>query len=545
MSVSAAYKTSANSNSSTAGSSYKWLVALVIVFGLFASIMDATIVNIAIPSLQSVFGGSLSSVQWVLTGYTLVQGIATPLTPFLANRLGAKRLYLIGLATFTTFSALCGLAWSLPALIFFRLLQGLGGACLMPISIVLLYSVFPPQERGMAMGIMGVPLLFAPALGPTMGGYLITYASWQLIFYINVPIGIIGLILGMLLLREVPREARMRFDLAGFLLVAVGLGTVLYGFSQVSTDGWSSTTVLGCLGVGLVALLLFVLVELERIDEGRQPLLNLRIFADRAFTPSIIASSFVTFILFGGLFMVPLYLQSLRGLSPFQSGLLLLPQALASVVVAVVGGRLTDKFGTVPIVLPGLLILTYPLWGLAHLTTDTPYNWFQTLLIMRGLEMGLVAQPLMRASLVRIPPGPQLNQATALSTVTRFVTSSISTAILGTYVQNQQKIHYSHLALQVVPGTPQGQFISTLQALFHKHGMSMFTAHNAAILEVIRLVQQQGYALALQDGFVLTLWMVVPALIAVLLLPKELRRPLKFAKKGTKEEAEAALHMAG
>ena len=545
MQVSAASPSPSSKMGNSAGSSYKWLVALVIVFGLFASIMDATIVNIAIPSLQSVFGGSLSSVQWVLTGYTLIQGIATPLTPFLANRLGAKRLYLIGLATFTCFSALCGLAWSLPALIFFRLLQGLGGACLMPISIVLLYSAFPPQQRGMAMGLMGVPLLFAPALGPTMGGYLITYASWQLIFYINVPIGIAGLILGMLLLRDVPREARMRFDLAGFLLVAVGLGSVLYGFSQVSTDGWESTTVLGFLGGGLVSLLLFVLVELERIDQGRQPLLNLRIFADRAFTPSIIASSFVTFILFGGLFMVPLYLQSLRGLSPFQTGLILLPQALASVVVAVVGGRLTDKFGTVPIVLPGLVILTYPLWGLAHLTTSTPFNWFQTLLIMRGLEMGLVAQPLMRASLVRIPPGPQLNQATALSTVTRFVTSSISTAILGTYVQTQQKIHYTHLALQIVPGTPQGQFISALQALFHKHGMNVFSAHNAAILEVIHLVQRQGYALAFQDGFVLTLWMIVPALIAVLLLPAELRRPIKYVKKGSAEDAEAALHMAG
>jgi DHA2 family multidrug resistance protein len=514
----------------------------VIVFGLFASIMDATIVNIAIPSLQSVFGGSLSTVQWVLTGYTLIQGVATPLTPFLANRWGAKRLYLIGLATFTGFSAMCGLAWSLPVLIFFRLLQGMGGACLMPVAIVLLYSVFPPQERGMAMGIMGVPLLFAPALGPTLGGYLITYANWQLIFYINVPIGIIGIILGIVLLRDVPREAPMRFDFAGFLLIATGLGSVLYAFSQVSSDGWDSTTVLGFLGFGLVALLLFVLVEFERIDEGKQPLLNLRIFGDRAFTPSIIASSFVTFILFGGLFMVPLYLQSLRGLSPFQTGLLLLPQALVSVVVAVVGGRLTDKFGTVPIVLPGLIILAYPLWGLTHLSTDTPYGWFQMLLIMRGLEMGLVAQPLMRASLVRIPPGPQLNQATALSTVTRFVTSSISTAILGTYLQTQQKIHYTHLALQVVPGTPQGQFISILQGLFQKHGMSALSAHNAAVMEVIRLVQQQGYALALQDGFVFTLWMLVPALIAVLLLPKELRRPVKFSKKGGEE---AALHMAG
>src|SRR5262249_17075985 len=157
----------------------------------------------------------------------------------------------------------------------------------------------------------------------------------------------------------------------------------------------------------------------------------------------------------------------------------------------------------------------------------------------RGLEMGLVAQPLMRASLVRIPQGPQLNQATALSTVLRFVTSSVSTAVLGTFVQTQQKVHYTHLALQTVPGTPAPQFITNTQMLFKKHGMDVLTAHNAAILEVIRMVQQQGYALALQDGFLLTLWTVVPALIAVMLLPAELRRPIKFAKKPGAEEAMA------
>lgn len=529
---------------SGAGSSYKWLVALVIVFGLFASIMDATIVNIAIPRLQSAFGGNLSTVQWVLTGYTLAQGVATPLTPFLANRLGTKRLYLTGVAVFTCFSALCGLSWSLPALIFFRVLQGIGGACLMPVAIVLLYNVFPPQERGLAMGLLGVPLLFAPALGPTLGGYLITFASWQLIFYINVPIGLIGFTLGIFLLREIPQGARIRFDWAGFLLVAFGLGVILYALSQVSTDGWGSTTVLALLGAGFIALLLFTLVELERIDRGEEPLLNLRILGDRAFTPSLIASIFVTFILFGGMFMVPLYLQSLRGLSPYQSGLLLLPQALASVVVAIIGGRLTDRFGTVPIVLPGLILLAFPLWQFVHITSSTPYSWFQILLIMRGLEMGLVAQPLMRASLVRIPPGPQLNQATALSTVIRFVTSSVSTALLGTFIQTQQKIHYTHLALQIAPGTPAAQFISILQGYFHKHGMSAFTAHNAAILEVIRIMQQHAYALALQDGFFLTLLTIVPAFFAVLMLPAELRRPIKLAKKGSGGE-EAALHMAG
>jgi EmrB/QacA subfamily drug resistance transporter len=532
---------SARNAGSSASSSNKWLVAIIIVFGMFASIMDATIVNIAIPRLQSAFGGSLSTVQWVLTGYTLAQGVATPLTPYLAGRLGTKSLYLIALSIFTLFSALCGLAWSLPMLIFFRILQGAGGAFIAPIAITLLYSVFPPEERGMAMGTLGIPLLFAPALGPTLGGYLITFASWQLIFYINVPIGITGLILAALFLREVRQDAHTRFDGPGFLLSATGLASVLYAFSQVSTDGWGSITVLGFLSSGLIALGLFVLVELDTINRGGQPLLDLRICADRAFASSMTALLFITFILFGGLFMVPLYLQSLRGLSAFQSGLLLLPQALASVVFAIIGGRLTDKFGTLPIVLPGLLLLVYPLWGLSHLTTTTPYSWLQALLVMRGLEMGLVAQPLMRAALVRIPSG-RLNQASSLTTVIRFVTGSVSTAILGTFLQTQQEVHYTHLAEQVVPGSSMAQLLSIIQAQLQARGMDVISAHNAAILAIIRLIQQQGYALALQDGFRLTLWMMVPAILAVLFLPAELRKAPPRTKKA---EGELVAHMAG
>jgi EmrB/QacA subfamily drug resistance transporter len=515
---------------SGARSSNKWVVGLVIIFGMFAIIMDGTIVNIAIPHLQSAFGGSLSTVQWVLTGYLLAQGVATPLTPYLAGRLGTKSLWLVGLSLFTLFSALCGLAWSLPALIFFRILQGAGGAFLGPIAITLLYSAFLPEERGIAMGVLGIPILFAPALGPTLGGYLITFVSWQLIFYINVPVGIIGVILAALVLRELPQEAQTRFDGPGFLFSALGLGAVLYAFSQTSTDGWGSTTVLGFLGGGLLALLFFVLVELNTIDRGGQPLLDLRISVDRAFAPSMIASMFLTFIFFGGLFMVPLYLQSLRGLSAFQSGLLLLPQALVSVVVAVIGGRLTDKLGTLPIVLAGLLFLVYPLWGLSHLTTSTPYGWLQVLLIMRAAEIGLVFQPLMRAALVRIP-AVQMNQASSLSTVIRLVASSVSGAILGTYVQTQQKLHYTHLAEQVTPGSPLGQLISVVQTSWQARGMDLLSAHNAAIHTVILLLLQQDYALALQDGFRLTLWIMVPALLAVLLLPAELRKAPPRTKK--------------
>src|SRR5579885_923911 len=190
------------------GLDYKWILAMVVILGVFMSILDQTIVNIAIPRLQSAFGADIHSVQWVLTAYILAQGVATPMAAYFADTLGIKRFYMFSLAAFTVGSALCGLAWSLPILIIFRVLQGLGGAALFPLSITLLFRVFPPQERGVAMGTFGVPALLAPAIGPTLGGYLVTYAGWQLIFYINVPVGIVAVLLATILLREQPVERR-------------------------------------------------------------------------------------------------------------------------------------------------------------------------------------------------------------------------------------------------------------------------------------------------------------------------------------------------
>ncbi len=208
---------SAQTNHTLGGLPYKWIVAIVIIFGIFMSVLDATIVNIAIPRLQTAFGAPINSVQWVATGYTLAQGVATPLTPFFSERLGLKRFYLVALAMFTIGSALCGLAWNLPVLIFFRILQGAGGAPLLPMSITLLYREFPPQERGTALGILGIPILLAPALGPTVGGYIVTSVGWPLIFYLNVPIGIVGIIMGYILLHEFRPDPNTHFDIPGFV----------------------------------------------------------------------------------------------------------------------------------------------------------------------------------------------------------------------------------------------------------------------------------------------------------------------------------------
>lgn len=495
------------------GLEYKWIVAIVVIFGAFMSILDQTIVNIAIPRLQNAFGADLNTVQWVLTAYILTQGVVTPTTAFFADRLGTKRFYLIALAVFTIGSALCGLAWSLPILIVFRIFQGIGGAFLFPLSITLLYNEFPLEQRGLASGIFGIAALLAPAVGPTLGGYFVTYADWPLIFYVNVPIGIAGFILGVILLREIRSEGHIRFDIPGFLLAAVGLTLVLYALSDASTDGWTSTKVLGFLIGGVVVLAGFIAVELSIANRGGQPLVNLKLFANGPYLTSNIANILITFAFFGGIFLFPIYLQNLRGLNAFQAGLLLLPQAFASIVTALIGGRIVDRFGVRIVVIPGLLLLAFATWQFTTLSLYTPYWWLQIMFVLRGLALGVIIQPLSVSALAEIRPR-LFAQASSLYTVLRFVSTSLGIAVLATLVQTQAKVHYSHLAEQVTPGSRLAQVITGLQALFRFHGADPISAHNAAVQEVILLVQRQGYVLAIQDAFLISLIVTLFAIIA-------------------------------
>ena len=503
---------------------YKWIVAMVVIIAVFMSILDQTIVNIAIPRLQIAFGADIHSVQWVLTAYILTLGVVTPTSAFFSDRLGIKRFYLISVVLFTAGSALCGLAWSLPVLIFFRILQGIGGAALFPLSITLLFREFPPQERGAAMGFFGIPALLAPALGPTLGGYLVTFAGWQLIFYINVPIGIVAFILATIFLHEARPQSGTTFDFFGFIFVAIGLGLVLYALSSASTDGWGSTTVIGCLTGGLLSLAIFVAVELTLVNRGRQPLLDLRLFANGPFTTSIIAGLFVVFSLFGGLFLFPIYLQNLRGLSAFESGLVLLPQALASMVSVIIGGRLVDRIGVRAVMIPGLLILGVATWELSFITLYSPYWWLQAMLVLRGIALGLTVQPLTVFGLSEVRPR-QLGQASSMNTVMRSVSSSLGIAVLATLVQSQTKVHYARLAEQVTASSVLGQLLPRLQALFVAHGANPAAAQTAALLLVSRLVQKQSFVLAIQDAFLLTVVIIGLAIISVLFVRGSRKKP--------------------
>ena len=531
----------------SSGVAYKWIVALVVIFGAFMSILDQTIVNIAIPRLQSAFGADLNGVQWVLTAYILTQGVVTPTTAFFANRIGIKRFYIIALSLFTFGSALCGLAWSLPILLLFRVIQGIGGAFLFPVAITLLYQEFPPNQRGLASGVFGIAALLAPAVGPTLGGYIVTYADWPLIFFINVPIGILGVVLAIFLLREVREDARTSFDVIGFALAAIGLASVLYALSDASTDGWSSTKVLALLIGGGMVLVAFVFVEMAMSRRERQPLVDLRLFANLPFLTSNIANILITFAFFGGLFIFPVYLQNLRGLSAFQAGLLLLPQAFASIVSALIGGRIVDRVGVRVVIIPGLLALAFTLWQFTSLTLNAPFAWLQLMFVLRGIALGLIIQPLNVSALSEINPR-RFAQASSLYTVVRFVSTSLGIAVLATLVQSQAKVHYSHLAEQVTPASPLGQLVARLQQYFFTRGMPLQNTRAAAIQEVIRLVQRQGYLLSLQDAFRLTLIIILAAIVATLFIRTRRPQTTNQAAQGdipkTAEEEREALRQA-
>lgn len=480
------------------GIAYKWLVVAVVIFGIFMSILDSTIVNIALAKLQTVFGVGLNDIQWVFTGYLLALAVSVPLAGYLADRFGIKRVYLTALVLFTLGSALCGLAWSAQTIIFFRILQGLGGGALLPLATAMIFSAFPPQERGMASAALGIPILLAPALGPTLGGYIVQYGDWRLIFYLNVPVGVVGLFMGLYLLRERRSPNPGRFDLPGFVLSTIGFATLLYGISDASTDGWTSTKVLLFIGIGIVSLIGFALVELQ----SESPLLDIRLFRDWNFATGNVILWVVQIALFGALFLLPLFLQQLRGLAPFETGLWFLPSALAAAVMLPLGGFLVDRIGAKWVILAGTIILTLASYGLSHISLYTTFWALQVVLIARSAALSFTLQPSNVVALYDVPRNA-LPRASSLVNVLRQMMASLGTALLATFVQNRTPIHFAHLTEQATMFSPAAAFVAQTTQSLVARGFEPSTAQMMALRILALQIQSQASVMAFDDTYLL------------------------------------------
>lgn len=406
----------------------KWKVLISVMFGIFMIILDSTIVNVAFPTLRSEFGASLADAQWVLSIYVLTLGITTPVSGFLADRFGIKRVYLWGLGIFALGSFLCGIAPSLGILILARALQGFGGGLAQPLGPAQLYRAFPPKEQGTALGYFGLALVVAPAMGPILGGWLVDLQLWRTIFFVNVPIGILGVILGSRFLPDHRIDRHTVFDPLGLITAMIGFGAILYAASSAELNGWTGTSTLLIFGIGVAALLMNVIVELYVVKE---PMLNLRLFANRTFLNASLVGYVATIALFGAEFLMPVYLQAFRGRTALETGYVLLAVAATSAFATPLAGRLFDKIGPRLLVSVGFAILCINTWQLAQIQGNTPITDIVFLLALRGLAVGLTLQTTFTTSLSSIPL-EMLPRGSSLLNSTRFVVQAVAVAVLAT-----------------------------------------------------------------------------------------------------------------
>jgi len=407
---------------------YKWKVLISVIFGIFMIILDTTVVNVAFPTLRREFGASINDSQWIISVYVLALGIGTPLSGFMADRFGIKRVYIAGLVVFLFGSLLSGLSPNLWLLVAARALQGFGGGIAQPLGAALLFSTFPPKEQGFALGIFGIALVVAPALGPILGGLLVDQDLWRWIFFINIPIGVVGVFLASRFLRERKPDRVPALDPLGLITAIIGFGAVLYAASIAADQGWTSANVLFWFGIGAVSLLLFGITELF---VAKEPLLNLRLFGIRTFLIAALIGYVTVIALFGAEFLLPVYLQALRGRTALQTGFILLPIALTAGVVTPIAGRFYDKIGPRLLIMIGFSVLLVNTWQLSQIRADTPISWLLFLLALRGLALGMTVQTTFATSL-SVVPRANLARGSSLVNGTRYVVQSIGVAVLAT-----------------------------------------------------------------------------------------------------------------
>lgn len=425
----------------------QWLALFVVIIGTFMSILDSSIVNIAIPKMMAVFGVSLDEVKWILTSYTLALGSIIPLTGFLADVFGNKRVYVFALSMFTIGSLLCGFAWSNTSMIVFRVIQAIGGGMIMPIGMSIIYQTFPENERGLALGFWGIASMAAPTLGPTLGGYIIEHLDWRLIFNINVPIGAVGVVLAWILLKDTPIKKVKGFDYLGFISSTLGIVSILYVLGEGSSIDWSDIKNPLLITFGILSLVFFVVNELTH----ENPLLDLRVLKIPEFSLSQGISCVLTFALMGGTYVLPLFLQNIRGYTPMETGLILFPSAIAVGFMMPVSGAVFDRVGAKPVVLPGMVLLgiaSYFLVGSINL--DATANSIMWLLTIRGLGLGLAMMPINTAGMNAVPQ-QMVTRASALSNTIRQISGALSITIMTTLIQNNLNFGYAYKAEQITP----------------------------------------------------------------------------------------------
>ncbi len=493
------------------------MVAGVVVLGAIMSILDITVVSVALKTFQTVFDATAAQVAWTMTGYTLALASVIPLTGWAADRFGTKRLYLLAVTLFTAGSVLCATATSLEMLTLFRVLQGLGGGMLMPLGMTILTRAAGPDRVGRVMAVLGIPMLLGPIFGPILGGWMIDALSWHWIFLINLPIGAVAFVYAFVVLPKDHVEPSESFDFVGMLLLSPGLAAFLYGVSSIPEAGTIlDTGVLGWAGVGTLLLIAFVPWALRPKNE--HPLVDLRLLENRNFTVAVIAMMLFAISFFGASLLFPLYFQEVRGESALKAGLLLAPQGIGAMLTMPAAGFLSDKIGPGKVVLTGITVITVGMAMFTQIEATTGYTYLIAALFIMGLGMGATMMPIMSAALGTLKEHNIARGSTFLN-ITQQVAASIGTALFSVLLTNGLKDSKSIQLLGAVDALKDQP--QKLAALLAKAGLSPDPRDLAALTARALADMADAFSFVFVVATILVACCLVPAFFLPRSKPKE------------------------
>lgn len=406
------------------------LVALLI--GAFVALLNQTLLNVALPTMAKDLNVETTVIQWLSTGFMLVNGVMVPVTAYLMARFTSRNLFITAMSLFTVGTLLCAFSDSFGLLLVGRMVQASGAGILMPLMTFTILTIFPIEKRGSAMGLVGVAMIFAPAIGPTLSGWMVEHYDWHYLFYLILPFGILSVILGILFMRNVTETSRPKLDMFAVVLSTIGFGGILYGFSQAGSEGWGANEVVWTLAIGAVSLLWFVIRQLR----SEKPILEMRVFKYDVFTLTTIINVIATMALFSGMILLPLYLQNVRNFTPVESGLMLLPGAILMGIMSPITGYIFDKIGARWLAVAGLAIMTVTTYEFSQLTVDTTYGHLIAVYTIRMFGMSLMMMPIQTAGLNQLPA--RLNgHGTAMSNTLRTIAGALGTALLVSIMSNK------------------------------------------------------------------------------------------------------------
>ena len=493
-----------------------WTVpVLVALIGAFMSILDSSIVNVAIPTIMRVFNTDTSTVEWVVTIYMLALGVVVPLSGWMGDKLGFKRLYMLALAVFTFGSLLCTMSWNVQSLIAARVVQALGGGMIMPTTMAMVYRMVPRERIGSAMGVFGIALLVAPAIGPTLGGYLVEYVDWRWIFTINLPIGIVGVLLSMIFLPDFPPVEAGSLDIGGALTSATGLFSLLLALSKGGDWGWTAEPTVFLFYISAISLGLFVYLELTCAN----PLLDLRVFRYPAFTLANLMVVVTTIGLFAGIFYVPLFLQTIRGLGAMETGLLMMPGALASGLMMPITGRLYDKIGPKFMAVTGLLVLAATTYLFHFIDIITPNQVLITWLVLRSLGMSFASMPAQTAAMAGLP-NEMVGRASAMTNIINRVSGSFGIAILTSILNDRIALHTMQMTSQVTATNPAVASFFQQVGSFLGGGAAAAQAQSLGTIYLQGVVAQTAFVRGIDDIFLIAAGFALAGVIPAFFLQK-------------------------